>query len=131
MSHNKGYSKFYKNPNKIEDIKEKNNEQVTIEDVIETEQLNTLGLNQVINESNNEEIPNEVSTNNKIGSVKNAKAVYVRKEPNKESEPLGVIYENSEVTVDLNETDESSDFYKVITQDNIQGYCMKKFIEIK
>lgn len=60
--------------------------------------------------------------------VVNCSKLNVRKEPNKESEVLSIIDENKVVKI-LDDSDKV--FYKVMISENIEGYCMKKFINIK
>lgn len=55
--------------------------------------------------------------------------LYVRKEATINSEPLAIINKSEEVSIDLNESTE--DFYKVHTTSEVEGYCMKKFINVK
>ena len=55
--------------------------------------------------------------------------LYVRKEATTNSEPITIINKSEEVSIDLNESTE--DFYKVHTTFGVEGYCMKKFINIK
>ena len=63
-----------------------------------------------------------------VGCVK----LNVRKEPNKDSEVVCVIEEFHELTIDTVQS--TNDFYKIYTSVNdvlVEGYCMKKFINIK
>lgn len=82
---------------------------------------------------NNEEIAaNDVVETIKqeiVGKVSECEQLYVRKEGKKESETLCTIDKDSEVQIDQDKSTE--EFYKVITPSGIEGYCMKKFIEIK
>ena len=63
------------------------------------------------------------------GRVFDCEQLYVRKEGKKESDVLCIIEKDSEVQINLDESTE--EFYKVVTPSGIEGYCMKKFIEVK
>ncbi len=63
------------------------------------------------------------------GRVFNCEQLYVRIEGKKGSDVLCIIEKDSEVQINLNESTE--EFYKVVTPSGIEGYCMKKFIEVK
>lgn len=63
------------------------------------------------------------------GVVCGCETLFVRSEANKESSPLTIIEKDSKVEIDLDQSTE--DFYKVTIESGIEGYCMKKFIEIK
>lgn len=87
--------------------------QITIDEIVNSETV----------EVNNVEVPE--TTN---GVVTGCAKLNVRKEPSKEAEVLCVINELSAVVVTVEESTE--DFYKVCTPSGIEGYCMKKFINI-
>lgn len=80
----------------------------------------------------NEEVENNVVEDIKqetTGKVFNCEQLYVRKESKKESDVLCIIEKDSEVKINLD--DSTEEFYKVVTPSGIEGYCMKKFIEVK
>ena len=62
------------------------------------------------------------------GVVINCSKLNVRKEPNKESDAIGVLNNGVFVIVELENSTE--DFYKVRTA-GVQGYCMKNYISIE
>lgn len=66
------------------------------------------------------------------GVVTGCNKLYVRKHPSvtTQSECLGIIDEGTEVTIDM-DSGTTNDFYKVTTRDGLNGYCMKKYINIK
>ena len=99
------------------------NEEIIIEKENNDELVSTTaGLAQVIEES-----PKEIFV---TGYVKEDCALLnVRKEPSIESSKVDVIKKLDEITIDLENS--SNDFYKVKTSEGIEGYCMKKFINIK
>ena len=102
MSHNKNYSK-YSEKKKEEVVEETVNEEVAVEESIIKEPT--------------------------IGFVDGCDKLNVRVESNKDSAVAVILDKSTEVTIDLdNSTD---DFYKVMTSEGVEGYCMKKFITIK
>lgn len=64
----------------------------------------------------------------KIGFVHNCERLNVREEPSIKSGIVRVLDKEAEVKVD--ESKSTKDFYRVIAGD-FNGYCMKKFIQIK
>lgn len=116
MGHN--YRNFYKEK-KSENSENKVGKTEVIEEVFE----------QVMNE-----IINPVEENNNIvtetkGVVEGCSKLNVREAANVDSNILCVIDKAAEVVIDLENSTE--DFYKVCTSSGVEGYCMKKFIEVK
>lgn len=64
----------------------------------------------------------------KIGFVHNCERLNVREEPSIESGIVRVLDKEAEVKVD--ESKSTKDFYRV-TAGDFNGYCMRKFIQIK
>lgn len=62
------------------------------------------------------------------GIVVDCASLYVRSEPNIDSEPLGVIKRDTKVRI--YESESTEDFYSVCTESGLEGFCMKKFISI-
>lgn len=62
------------------------------------------------------------------GRVVDCIKLNVRKEAKSDSEVLGTIDLNA--IVEINETESTKDFYKVITEDGLEGFCMAKYIKI-
>lgn len=62
------------------------------------------------------------------GVVVDCKKLRLRKEPNLESEVLVLLNNGDSVTVDLDNSTE--EWIKVSIENNIDGYCMRKFILI-
>ena len=60
--------------------------------------------------------------------VVNCERLNVRKRPSKDAEVLCVINKNDKIKL-LNEQNE--EFIKICTASGIEGYCMKKFINVK
>ena len=125
-----------------EETIEKNTEEVneTIEQVEET-------VNEV-EESNNEveetteevtkevtepevivpSIENNVENNEVIGKISGFEKLYVRKEASKDSEPVGIVTDKDDLSIDVAHS--TDDFYKVITSNGLEGYCVKEFVKI-
>lgn len=73
-------------------------------------------------------IISEIETPKNLGKVIDCVKLNVREEPNTKA---SVIFEiNVGSTVFIDETCSTDDFYKICTEHGVEGYCMKKFIEI-
>ena len=96
--------------NEIEETTEEVNEEVTEPEII------------VPN------IENNVENNEVIGKISGFEKLYVRKEASKDSEPAGII--TSETVLIIDEENSTEDFYKVTTNEGLEGYCVKKFVKI-
>lgn len=80
-------------------------------------------LNQTI-----EEAPKKES---KVGTVVNCEKLNLRRSPLKDSDGANIITELlSGVAVVIDEDESTPDFYKVTTEDGLEGYCMKQFIRL-
>lgn len=100
----------------INEVKELTDEvQETIEEVIEPE---------VIVPS----IEDGVENNEVIGKISGFEKLYVRKEANKDSEPVGIVTDKDDLSIDIIHS--TDDFYKVITSNGLEGYCVKEFVKI-
>ena len=64
------------------------------------------------------------------GIVSNCELLNIRKESSKDAEVLCTIGVNTMVKVDLTVDKETEEFYKIVTPNGVEGYCMKKFITI-
>lgn len=53
----------------------------------------------------------------------------VRTGPSKDFDVICEIPSNTEV--EINESESSGDFYKICTASGVEGFCMKKFIEVR
>ena len=73
-------------------------------------------------------IENNVENNEVIGKISGFEKLYVRKEASKDSEPIGII--TSETVLTIDEENSTEDFYKVTTNEGLEGYCVKKFVKI-
>ena len=65
----------------------------------------------------------------KIGFVIDCAKLNVRSEPYIDSDIVCVIPGSTEVEVD--EENSTDDFYKICTYSGVEGFCMKKFIQLK
>lgn len=63
---------------------------------------------------------------NEFGTVMGCEKLRVRPTPDTDQEEITLIDEGSTVKISLE--DSTEDFYKVKTDDGIEGYCMKSFI---
>lgn len=63
-----------------------------------------------------------------LGVVTECAKLNVRKEPSTEADVVTTLLIGTEVMVDIFESTE--EFYKVTTGAGVEGYCMKKFINI-
>lgn len=139
---NKNYTNYSNNKNKPENKHEETNTEFAV-----TEEIDGVHIRPVINgeiidtpveqiiqpEQNQENIDDqsdepEQNTVTPEGIV-DCEKLYVRKEATTNSEPITIINKSEEVSIDLNESTE--DFYKVHTVSGIEGYCMKKYINVK
>ena len=74
-------------------------------------------------------IENNVENNEVIGKISGFEKLYVRKEASKDSEPVGIVTDKDDLSIDVAHS--TDDFYKVITSNGLEGYCVKQFINIK
>ena len=76
-----------------------------------------------------EESPKKES---KVGIVVNCEKLNLRRSPLKDSDGANIITELLPgVAVVIDEDESTPNFYKVITEDGLEGYCMRQFIEVK
>ena len=73
-------------------------------------------------------IENNVENNEVKGKVSGFENLYVRKEASKYSEPVGIVTDKDDILIDV--TNSTDDFYKVITSNGLEGYCVKEFVKI-
>jgi len=74
-------------------------------------------------------IEDGIENNEIIGKIINFDKLYVRKEANKDSEPVGIVSKEDDLSIDkVHSTDE---FYKVVTSNGLEGYCLKEFVKIE
>ena len=73
-------------------------------------------------------IENNVENNEVIGKISGFKKLYVRKEASKDSEPIGIVTDKDDLSIDVARS--TDDFYKVITSNGLEGYCVKEFVKI-
>lgn len=64
-----------------------------------------------------------------VGIVINCKNLNVREQPVGEADVLGTIPADSEVLID--ESESTSEFYKVCAVSGLEGFCMKKYIAVQ
>lgn len=73
-------------------------------------------------------IEDGVENNEVIGKISGFEKLYVRKEANKDSEPVGIVTSKDDLSIDV--VHSTDDFYKVITSNGLEGYCVKEFVKI-
>ena len=73
-------------------------------------------------------IENNVENNEVIGKISGFEKLYVRKEASKDSEPVGIVTDKDDLSIDIARS--TDDFYKVITSNGLEGYCVKEFVKI-
>ena len=75
-----------------------------------------------------EEAPKKES---KVGIVANCEKLNLRRSPLKDSDGANIITELLPgVAVVIDEDESTPNFYKVITESGLEGYCMRQFIEL-
>ena len=68
----------------------------------------------------------------KVGIVVNCEKLNLRRTPLKDSDGANIITELLPGVAVVIDADESTpNFYKVITEDGLEGYCMRQFVEVK
>ena len=93
----------------------------TVEQVEET-------INEVEESTNEIEETKEEVTEEVIGKIIEFEKLYVRKEASKYSEPVGIVTDKDYLSIDIIHS--TDDFYKVITSNGLEGYCVKEFVKI-
>lgn len=73
-------------------------------------------------------IESNVENNEVIGKISGFEKLYVRKEASKDSEPVGIVTDKDDLSIDVAHS--TDDFYKVITSNGLEGYCVKEFVKI-
>lgn len=73
-------------------------------------------------------IENNIENNEVIGKISGFEKLYVRKEASKDSEPVGIVTDKDDLSIDVAHS--TDDFYKVITSNGLEGYCVKEFVKI-
>ena len=73
-------------------------------------------------------IENNVENNEVIGKISGFEKLYVRKEASKDSEPVGIVTDKDDLSIDVAHS--TDNFYKVITSNGLEGYCVKEFVKI-
>ena len=67
----------------------------------------------------------------KVGIVANCEKLNLRRSPLKDSDGANIITELLPgVAVVIDEDESRCNFYEVITEDGLEGYCMRQFIEL-
>jgi hypothetical protein len=110
--------------NSIEEVNQNIEEVVeSVENPIETIEEDVESMEEIVST-----IEDGIENNEIIGKITGFEKLYVRKEANKDSEPVGIVSVEDDISIDINHS--TDDFYKVITSNGLEGYCVKKFIKI-
>lgn len=64
-----------------------------------------------------------------IGIVSDCKRLNIRREPNVNKEVVFVVDVGAVLVIDLEKS--TDEFYKIYTETGVEGYCMKRFVDIK
>lgn len=101
--------------NEVLENTEKDNESVE-EDTETKEEHETSDLN------------DNIENNEVIGKISGYDKLYVRKEANVDSEPVGIVTKDDDLSIDIIHS--TDDFYKVYTSNGLEGYCVKNFVKV-
>ena len=124
------------NIEKVNEVTEENVNEIE-ESVKETEEITEEITNEVnetveqVEETINkvEKTTNEIEeTEEVIGKIIEFEKLYIRKEASKDSEPVGIVTDKDYLSIDIIHS--TDDFYKVITSNGLEGYCVKEFVKI-
>ena len=114
--------KNYSNYSKKE--KEKVKQENVKEEVVETVESEPV-KEEAVETVDGEPIPTEEPTSQ--GVVFNCERLNIRKGPDKKEEVLCIVNKGSKLTIHDKGT---SDWLKVTTEDGVEGFCMKKFVDL-
>ena len=82
-------------------------------------------------ESLNQPVEEAPKKESKVGTVHNCAKVNLRRSPYKDSDGKNIITSLILGTAVIIDDEKSTDeFYKVTTEDGLEGYCMKQFIRL-
>ena len=124
---NNNIEELNQNIEEVTEVTEETTEESTEEVKENVEQVEET-INEVEESTNKiEEIKEEV-TEEVIGKVIEFEKLYVRKEASKYSEPVGIVTDKDYLSIDIIHS--TDDFYKVITSNGLEGYCVKEFVKI-
>lgn len=100
----------------------------TIEKKVEEQKVVQQMTSQIVEQEEVKEPVKPVITSFK-GVVTGCDMLNVRSKPDKESDVVSML--QRDVEIEIVDTNASDDFYKIVTEIGIEGYCMKDFIAIK
>lgn len=111
----------------VEQVKETVNE---VEESTDETEETTEGVTEEVTEPEVivPSIEDGVENNEVIGKISGFEKLYVRKEASKDSEPVGIVTDKDDLSIDVAHS--TDDFYKVITSNGLEGYCVKEFVKI-
>lgn len=100
----------------------------TVEKKLEEPKVVQQMTSQVVEQKEVKETIESIITSVK-GVVTGCDMLNVRSKPDKESDVVSML--QRDVEIEILDENASDNFYKVVTEIGIEGYCMKKFIAIK
>lgn len=100
----------------------------TVEKKVEEPKVAQQITSQIVEQEEVKELVKPVITSVK-GVVTGCDMLNVRSKPDKESDVVSML--QRDVEIEIVDTNASDDFYKVVTEIGIEGYCMKDFIAIR
>lgn len=98
------------------------------DDAVQNEDIVSYNVAPIVEDEPEEVVVEEV-VEDVVGIVENCTKLNVRVAPNSDADVECVILFDTEVIV--NEKESTEDFYKVCLPSGVEGYCMKRFIEIQ
>ena len=134
---NNNIEELNQNIEEVTEVTEETTEEITNE-VNETVEQVEETINEVEKSTNEIEETKEVTksdiivpiveNNEVIGKIIEFEKLYIRKEASKDSEPVGIVTDKDDLSIDIIHS--TDDFYKVITSNGLEGYCVKEFVKI-
>lgn len=126
---NKIEESIIKTEETIEEITNEVNETVEqVEETINEVEKSTNEIEETKEVTKSDIIVPIIENNEVIGKIIEFEKLYVRKEASKYSEPVGIVTDKDYLSIDIIHS--TDDFYKVITSNGLEGYCVKEFVKI-
>lgn len=123
---NRNYSRFSQNFKRQDEIVDTTNT-IVVDNTNDTVVDNV--INEIVEETEETTLYAEDVPVLTTGFVSGCNRLNMRKEPNTNADVLTILEKDTDVAVIL--TESTDEFYKVSTASGIEGYCMKKFINVK
>lgn len=99
----------------------------------ETNEVNEVVEEVAVTEVNEQNVVEEAEVNDAAsatitGVVNNCTRLNLRKQPSTTSKVINILDSGDKVEID--DANSTEDFYKVLTESGIEGYCMKEYITV-